>query len=267
VTFSRLAGNNLRHDSTHSPMSTALNRPFLVVFGLVERYLLPLIFFGLACRELASTWFVLDGYHPAETTVFLDSSHHIVLLLLDVITGVALLIGFRAAAPATDLKSIFIPLTATFFPFVYYGIQLFPPIWRNDLYPPGCQKSFVIAGLTCIIIGPLMALWGLLYLGRSFGIYVTLRKVVLSGPYRWVRHPMYLGWFIIYVGVALTKFSAVYLLLIAIQLALMFYRAFLEENHLAENSPEYREYMKHSGFIFPRLRRPAQNRSASNLKP
>jgi len=36
----------------------------------------------------------------------------------------------------------------------------------------------------------------------------------------------------------------------------LLYRARLEEARLSEYSAEYREYLKRTGFIFPRLRRP-----------
>jgi protein-S-isoprenylcysteine O-methyltransferase Ste14 len=235
-------------------MNATLHRCLILVVGYAERYLLSLIFFGLACREFTHTYFALHGHSLAETAVFLDASHHMVTLLLDLITGLVLLIGFRASVPSTTFKSIFIPLIVTFYPAVYNFIQLFPPLWQIDLCPVGWQKAFIIAGFICIIlIGPLIALWGLLYLGRSFGIFVTLRKVVLTGPYRWVRHPMYLGWVVIYLGVALSNFSPIYLALVAIQLSLLLYRAHLEETHLARHSPEYREYMTRTGFIVPRL--------------
>ena len=238
-------------------MNIALKNVLILVFGYVERYLLPLIFLWLAWWELIGTVKVLSGGSRPDTTVFLDASHHVIMLLLDLITGLVLVIGFRAAVPGTNFKAILIPLVATFFPFIYYATKHFPPSWKIDLCPPAWQKPLAIAGFTAIIIVPFIALWGLLYLGRSFGIYVTMRKVVLTGPYRWVRHPMYLGWVFIYIGVALVNFSAIYLVLIAIQLSLLLYRAHLEETHLAQHSPEYRDYMGRTGFIFPRLRPPA----------
>lgn len=38
-----------------------------------------------------------------------------------------------------------------------------------------------------------LVLWSLLTLGRSFGIAPANRGLVIGGPYRLVRHPMYLG--------------------------------------------------------------------------
>jgi protein-S-isoprenylcysteine O-methyltransferase Ste14 len=55
-------------------------------------------------------------------------------------------------------------------------------------------------------------------------------------------------------GVALANFSGAYFLLVAIHISLLLYRAHLEETELSEYSPEYREYIKRTGFIFPRFR-------------
>ena len=84
-----------------------------------------------------------------------------------------------------------------------------------------------------------------------------VRKVILDGPYQWVRHPIYLGYICMLAGLVLANFSAAYFILVPIHIALLLYRARLEEARLSEHSAEYREYMKRTGFIFPRLRRPA----------
>ena len=41
--------------------------------------------------------------------------------------------------------------------------------------------------------GLLLAIWSLSVLGFSFSIAPEDRGIVTHGPYRWVRHPMYLG--------------------------------------------------------------------------
>jgi protein-S-isoprenylcysteine O-methyltransferase Ste14 len=235
-------------------VKTALNRIMVLFSVYIERYVLSLVFLCLAWLEFNKTRGVLSGQLGTETTVFIDAAHHLVLLLLGLFTSLLLLLGHRASVSPQHFKFILIPLITTFFNFFYYTVPLFPTSLQINLCPRDLQRSLVVTGLTCTIIGPLFALWGILHLGRSFGIFVTVRKVILTGPYQWVRHPMYLGWVCTCMGVALANFSGAYFLLVATHISLLIYRAHLEETKLSEYSPEYREYMKHIGFIFPRFR-------------
>jgi protein-S-isoprenylcysteine O-methyltransferase Ste14 len=235
-------------------MKTALRRITVLLAVYTERYVLSLVFLYLASVEFNKTWGILSGQLATETTVFIDAAHHLILLLLGLFTSLLLLLGHRATVPPQRSKLILIPLVTTFFNLLYFTVPLFPASLQANLCPQVLQRSLVIAGLTCIIIGPMFALWGILHLGRSFGIFVTVRKVILTGPYQWVRHPMYLGWVCTCVGVALANFSGAYFVLVAMHILLLLYRAHLEETVLSKYSPEYREYLKRTGFIFPRFR-------------
>ncbi len=56
-------------------------------------------------------------------------------------------------------------------------------------YPVEMPLPLMITG----ILGYAMIFWSLLSLGDRFGIAPADRGLVVRGPYRWVRHPMYLG--------------------------------------------------------------------------
>jgi len=233
-----------------------LNRSMTLMAQCTEKYVLSLVFWCLASSELNKIRGIWSGRLGTETTLFIDIAHHLILFLLGLFTGLLLLLAQRAVVPPQKLKFILVPLLATFFTIFYYLVPWFPASLQISLCPQKFQKSLTAAGLTFMIIGPMFALWGILHLGRSFGIFVTVRKVVMTGPYQWIRHPMYLSGFCLCTGVALANFSAAYFLLVAIHISLLLYRARLEEANLAEHSNEYREYMKRTGFIFPRFRIP-----------
>ena len=55
-------------------------------------------------------------------------------------------------------------------------------------------------GLALVIVAAVLSLASLLALGRSFGIRPALRRLATKGPYRLVRHPMYLSYAIADVG-------------------------------------------------------------------
>jgi len=238
-------------------MTTTLNRTTVWIALVIEKYLLPLLYLRFAVTHYVAFRGILSGSLGHETTVFIDATNQLTNSLLFLFASLLLLLGRRPEAPPQKLKLIIIPLVTAFYNLLYNTVHWFPAAWQINLSPPGLQMPLFAAGLICIVLGPIISLWGILHLGRSFGIYVAVRKVVLTGPYKWVRHPMYLGWVFLYGGLALANFSAAYFLLVAVDIALILYRARLEEIHLSAHSAEYREYMKRTRFIFPRLRWPS----------
>jgi protein-S-isoprenylcysteine O-methyltransferase Ste14 len=68
------------------------------------------------------------------------------------------------------------------------------------LIPGAIGGSLMIVGLA-LNISAKLALW------RSFGLTAANRGVKVGGPYRLVRHPMYLGYFLTQLGFLLTNLS------------------------------------------------------------
>lgn len=106
--------------------------------------------------------------------------------------------------------------------------------WVSALLPllmtPGGATLPVVA---LQLAGLSIALWGLLTLGRSFGIAPADRGLVKAGPYRLVRHPIYLGELIGLVGILLsapTWTNGALFMLIAASLVA---RSWLEEEAIA----------------------------------
>jgi protein-S-isoprenylcysteine O-methyltransferase Ste14 len=68
----------------------------------------------------------------------------------------------------------------------------------------GAAVSNDLAG-TFILVGLVLTVWSKLVLRRSFGIIAANRGVKVNGPYRIVRHPMYLGYMISQAAFLLTN--------------------------------------------------------------
>ena len=45
-----------------------------------------------------------------------------------------------------------------------------------------------------MVAGTLLAFWSAWYLGTNFSLLPQARTLVTTGPYRYVRHPIYVGW-------------------------------------------------------------------------
>ena len=80
------------------------------------------------------------------------------------------------------------------------------------------------------------------------------QKIISTGPYAFVRHPMYLGYIFDLLGLLLVTASFGMLFLGAGFVAMIVWRARIEEEKLSEASPEYRRYIGRTGFLLPRFR-------------
>ena len=119
---------------------------------------------------------------------------------------------------------------------------------RTDL-PLAAQAT--ACGL--ILVGNGFAVYVLTYLGRSFSILPESRRLVTSGPYRVVRHPLYLAEAVATLGVFIEFFSPLALILFVAQFFMQIVRMHYEENVLRETFPEYNGYSRNSWRLIPRV--------------
>lgn len=80
-----------------------------------------------------------------------------------------------------------------------------------------------------------------IYLGRSFGLLPACRIVVDTGPYRLVRHPIYLGYFVGHMSFLFNNFSLWNIIVFTLLYLFQFLRIIYEEQVLSQNE-QYREY-------------------------
>jgi protein-S-isoprenylcysteine O-methyltransferase Ste14 len=237
-------------------MTGLLGRSVAKAAIFFERYVVSLIFFFYAWERanllLASkSEFALIQAHPV-----IEIFRQVVWLLFDIFTGMVLLFGRRVAVLPKNLKDVLVPLITTFFYLAYEASRHLPAWLTENRCPAAWQVVCVTTGLFLNLLGLSIATWATLSLGRSFGVLIEVRKVVTEGAYRWVRHPIYFGYLFFILGFLATNFSIAFFILVPVQIALMVYRARLEEVRLAESSPEYQEYQRRTGFLFPGFRGP-----------
>jgi protein-S-isoprenylcysteine O-methyltransferase Ste14 len=119
---------------------------------------------------------------------------------------------------------------------------------------PRVQNSFpvLVASTIVTVIGLVGSIYIAAFLGRSFSILPQARGLVTTGPYRLVRHPLYIAEFIALFGI-IWQFAQPWAFFIVIAIvAAQFLRMHYEEKVLAETYPAYRSYMLRTGRLFPR---------------
>ena len=72
-----------------------------------------------------------------------------------------------------------------------------------------------------------------------------------TGPYRFVRHPIYLGGLLITVGEVWLRFSPLVVCLNVLFVAAQLVRLRYEEQILARTFPEYQEYRARTSALIP----------------
>jgi protein-S-isoprenylcysteine O-methyltransferase Ste14 len=113
--------------------------------------------------------------------------------------------------------------------------------------------SLVLAGEVVTLVSCVWLLVSALALGRCFGILPEVRGLVMRGPYRVVRHPVYLGELGACAGLVLASPTHWNFGLAAAFSAAQATRILLEERVLLEEFPEYAEYAERTPRLVPRL--------------
>ena len=109
--------------------------------------------------------------------------------------------------------------------------------------PSGAMLAPDAAGFALQLSGTAFQLYGKAALGRSFGIVAANRGVVVKGPYRFVRHPIYLGYLITHAGFLLSNWSLWNLAIYAAAYVFQVARIFAEERILMVDG-KYSEYLQ-----------------------
>ncbi len=138
-------------------------------------------------------------------------------------------------------------------PLFYYG---WVPLFRvhGNLAIP--LKTI---GLVVYLAGLLFTLWARRTLGKYWGISTSIdvklldeHQIIQSGPYAYVRHPMYFGWWVAMLGLTLLYPVWAIFLLFVFSVISFSGRARREETALAERfGGNWVEYKKQTKFIIP----------------
>jgi len=108
-----------------------------------------------------------------------------------------------------------------------------------------------VAGSLFLCAGTLMALVALSKLGRSWSMMPEARKLITTGPYAIVRHPMYLSEQIAIAGIVLQNFSLYALALFTIHFWIQVQRMKNEEKVLQDTFSEYDDVMGSRPRLIP----------------
>ncbi|WP_415908724.1 methanethiol S-methyltransferase [Oleiharenicola sp. Vm1] len=114
----------------------------------------------------------------------------------------------------------------------------------------------IVLGTTFLIhhfdLFGLRQVW-LFFRGRDY----TGLKFVTPGPYRLVRHPLYVGWLVTFWSTP--QMTLAHLFFAVMTTAYILVAIQFEERDLADAHPEYHDYRRRTPMLVPRLRRDEAN--------
>jgi protein-S-isoprenylcysteine O-methyltransferase Ste14 len=121
-------------------------------------------------------------------------------------------------------------------------------------HAPGTGPVLSGVGLALWAAGIGVAVWARLYIGRNWGMPMTRREdpdLVTTGPYRYIRHPIYSGIILALVGTALaTTLSG--LIAAAVLTGYFTFSATREEKFLAGQFPDtFPAYQARTKLLLP----------------
>jgi protein-S-isoprenylcysteine O-methyltransferase Ste14 len=129
--------------------------------------------------------------------------------------------------------------------------------------PEATATSLVLAGELVALVSCIWLLASVLALGRCFGVLPEARGLVTQGPYRLVRHPVYLGELGACAGLVVASPTAWNFSVAAIFAAAQARRMRFEEEELEAHFPEYARYAARTPRLVPRL---ALRRAGGSLR-
>jgi protein-S-isoprenylcysteine O-methyltransferase Ste14 len=192
--------------------------------------------YGRMTRLLGGTWFFLlalgvavrIGASPAAPWPSLLSSFFLAVFYM--LLGILIMTRVPAKAQAEGLLPRIAAFVGTYMP------------WTITFFGKTDQALPNLASSACVLIGIIMMLVTLRHLGRAFSLVPQARSVVQTGPYRWIKHPLYLSEEITVVGVVLQYLTPVTVMILVLHIGVQVCRILYEEDLLRRTCPEYSGY-------------------------
>lgn len=154
-----------------------------------------------------------------------------------------------------EKKSIVETGSMTAFFLVYYGV-IMKQLWVLEA-GSGVKAVCAVLGTIMVFAGAVLNVYGRVTLSNNWANHIKIYEdhtLVRTGLYKFVRHPLYATIIFMLIGGSLASRNALSLLLVlAVFVPFMTYRAKQEEALLEAMFPDYTDYRMHTGMFFPKI--------------
>lgn len=166
--------------------------------------------------------------------------------------------GFKTKA-VQQRESVSSRLSYTLFTFAAYYMMFagdVPREWlRVRVFAPNAATNAI--GIAITIAGIAFAIWARIYLGGNWSSSVTVKvghQLIRTGPYRFVRHPIYTGLIVSLLGTAVVRHQVRGLVAVVLAYVGFKLKSKIEERTMTTTfGAQYDDYARTTGAIVPRL--------------
>jgi protein-S-isoprenylcysteine O-methyltransferase Ste14 len=142
-------------------------------------------------------------------------------------------------------------------PLVFTGLLLalhahLPSFLLQRFLPGGA--AYALLGIAMVVTGLGLSVWARWHLGTNWSGDVTLKEnhaLIRTGPYGYVRHPIYSGILLALLGTAVAIGEWRGLLALALAFLAFAYKSSIEERRMRETFPEYDGYRRETAALIP----------------
>jgi protein-S-isoprenylcysteine O-methyltransferase Ste14 len=230
----------------------------------IENFVFPVLFLFFACvdlsmlyqlrreiAEVASHFWVGGRVSRQGAMIAVTSLKLFLFASFNLLAAWSLMIRRSLHQRPQTRADIYIPFAATFSYLLYDFVPYFPQAGNLLLVDGGLRVLSTLLGSLAMVSGLVISVIALYNLRHSFAIFTEVRDIVKQGLYRSCRHPMYLGYIVMFSGRSLASPRLYYAVITALVIALLLIRALLEEKKHVSASEDYKRYQQEVPFLIP----------------
>lgn len=134
---------------------------------------------------------------------------------------------------------------------VIMALSLFLGQHLTDSPPEPTENIFFACVGVCLTI---LGSFFFIYVGYYIRRALANKDLVTTGPYRYIRHPMYVSIYVMLSGIGLLFFSEVWFLIMLAFVPIWYVDCWIEERQMTGlHEMGYSDYIKRTGMFIPRL--------------
>jgi protein-S-isoprenylcysteine O-methyltransferase Ste14 len=184
---------------------------------------------GISGRRLGD--FLLFGVTSVEFVVLFFLTPTFTIVDWIYVLQHLLVLGIALTRRPPEVRDHSLPSSAAVF--IAYAYPYAQVIYLR--WVPG-EPAWPAGGLVLVTLAAFLSIASLLSLGRRFGVFPALRGLMTRGPYRLVRHPMYLAYMLADIGYNVQEWNTGTALLVMAGWASLIYRIHAEERILSQST-------------------------------